>query len=105
MRSAIVARVCARNPMEVADDLGHRFWRLLPYGRRLRSSSGRSTLKAYSEIQRSGQPLRNPHHLLATGDLESFTHGEARLTARFAPRARQGNMLRMSRRSELRRVH
>ena len=31
MRSAIVARVCVRNPMEVADDLGHRFWRLLPY--------------------------------------------------------------------------
>ena len=27
MRSAIVARVCVRNPMEVADDLGHRFWR------------------------------------------------------------------------------
>jgi len=30
MRSAIVARVRDRNPMEVADDLGHRFWRLLP---------------------------------------------------------------------------
>jgi hypothetical protein len=27
MRSAIVARVRDRNPMEVADDLGHRFWR------------------------------------------------------------------------------
>ena len=25
MRSAIVARVCDRNPIEVADDLGHRF--------------------------------------------------------------------------------
>src|SRR6266566_8116880 len=35
MRSAIVARVRDRNPMEVADDLGHRFWRLLPYGRPL----------------------------------------------------------------------
>jgi hypothetical protein len=23
-----------RNPMEVADDLGDRVWRLLPYGRR-----------------------------------------------------------------------
>jgi hypothetical protein len=33
MRSAIVARVRDRNPMEVAEDLGHRFWRLLPYGR------------------------------------------------------------------------
>ena len=33
MRSAIVAKVRNRNPMEVADDLGHRFWRLLPYGR------------------------------------------------------------------------
>jgi hypothetical protein len=32
MRSATVARVRNRNPMEVADDLGHRFWRLLPYG-------------------------------------------------------------------------
>ena len=31
-RSAIVARVRDRNPMEVADDLGHRSWRLLPYG-------------------------------------------------------------------------
>src|SRR4029077_12939252 len=29
MRSAIVVRVRDRNPMEVADDLGHRFWRLL----------------------------------------------------------------------------
>ena len=37
MRSAIVARVRDRNPMEVADDLGHRFWRLLPYGRPSRS--------------------------------------------------------------------
>jgi len=36
MRSAIVARVCVRNPMEVADDLGHRFWRLLPHGRQIR---------------------------------------------------------------------
>ena len=27
MRSAIVARVRDRNRMEVADDLGHRFWR------------------------------------------------------------------------------
>jgi hypothetical protein len=34
MRSAIVARVRDRNPIEVANDLGHRFWRLLPYGRR-----------------------------------------------------------------------
>jgi hypothetical protein len=25
MRSAIVTKVCVRNPMEVADDLGHRF--------------------------------------------------------------------------------
>src|SRR5260370_40718188 len=33
MRLAIVASACVRNPMEVADDLGHRFWRLLPYGR------------------------------------------------------------------------
>ena len=33
MRSAIVARVRDRNPMEVADDLGHGFWRLLSYGR------------------------------------------------------------------------
>jgi len=32
MRSAIVARVRDRKPMEVADDLGHRFGRLLPYG-------------------------------------------------------------------------
>jgi hypothetical protein len=32
MRSAIVARVRDRNPIEVASDLGHRFWRLLPYG-------------------------------------------------------------------------
>jgi len=31
-----VARVRDRNPMEVADDLGHRFWRLLLYDRRLR---------------------------------------------------------------------
>jgi hypothetical protein len=35
MRSAIVARVRNRNPMEVADDLGHRLWRLLPYSRLL----------------------------------------------------------------------
>jgi hypothetical protein len=34
MRSAIVARVRDRNPMEGAHALGHRFWRLLPYGRR-----------------------------------------------------------------------
>ena len=33
-RSAIVARVRDRNPIEVANDLGHRFGRLLPYGRR-----------------------------------------------------------------------
>jgi hypothetical protein len=33
MRAAIVARVRDRNPMEVANDLGHRFWRLLLYGR------------------------------------------------------------------------
>jgi len=33
MRSAIAARVRDRNRMEVADDLGHRFWRLLPSGR------------------------------------------------------------------------
>jgi hypothetical protein len=33
MRSAIVARVRDRNPMGIADDLGHRFWRLLPCGR------------------------------------------------------------------------
>ena len=33
MRSAIAAKVRDRNPMEIADDLGHRFWRLLPYGR------------------------------------------------------------------------
>src|SRR5258708_2904387 len=32
-RSAIVARVRDRNSMEVADDLGHRFWRLLMCGR------------------------------------------------------------------------
>jgi hypothetical protein len=31
--SAIVARVRDRDSVEVADDLGHRFWRLLPYGR------------------------------------------------------------------------
>jgi hypothetical protein len=31
-RSATVARVRDRNPMEIADDLGHRSWRLLPYG-------------------------------------------------------------------------
>src|SRR5258708_39844465 len=34
MRSAIVARVRDRNPIEVGNDLGHRFWRLLPYSRR-----------------------------------------------------------------------
>jgi hypothetical protein len=33
MRSAIVARVRDRNPREVADDLGHRVWRLLSYSR------------------------------------------------------------------------
>src|SRR5260370_38849633 len=33
MHPAIVARVRDRNPMEVADDLGHRFWRLLLYAR------------------------------------------------------------------------
>jgi hypothetical protein len=35
MRSAIVVRVRDRNPMEIADDLGHRFWRLS--GRRRRA--------------------------------------------------------------------
>ena len=35
LRSTIVAVVRDREPMEVADDLGHRFRRLLPYGRRL----------------------------------------------------------------------
>jgi len=33
MRSAIVARLRDRNSMEIADDLGHRFGRLLPRGR------------------------------------------------------------------------
>src|SRR5216684_5562093 len=51
MRSAIVARVRDRNPMEVADDLGHRFWRLLPYGR---------------------PPTRN--HALFVGDADKFNN-------------------------------
>ena len=33
MCPAIAARVRDRNPMEVADDLGHRFWGLLPFSR------------------------------------------------------------------------
>jgi len=33
MRLAIVARVRDRDPMDVADDLGHVFGDLLPYGR------------------------------------------------------------------------
>ena len=48
MRSAIVARVRDRNPMEVADDLGHRFWRLLPYGRRF--------VREPSEVPEEGIP-------------------------------------------------
>jgi len=32
MRPAIVARVHNCSSMEIADDLGHRSWRLLPYG-------------------------------------------------------------------------
>src|SRR6267154_5335064 len=39
MRSATVVRVRDRNPMEIADDLGHRSWRLLPYGRPIRELS------------------------------------------------------------------
>ncbi len=35
MRPAIVAKVRDRDPMEVADDLGHRFWRFS--GRRRRA--------------------------------------------------------------------
>ena len=49
MRSAIVARVRDRNPMEVADDLGHRFWRLLPYGRQFGSHRGVNALRRAQE--------------------------------------------------------
>ena len=40
MRSAIVARVRDHNPMEMADDLGHRFWRLLSCGQRSTQNLG-----------------------------------------------------------------
>ena len=33
MRSASVGRCVTRNSMQIANDIGHRFWRLLPYGR------------------------------------------------------------------------
>jgi hypothetical protein len=47
MRSAIVAGVRDRNSMEVADDLGHRFWRLLPYGRQWTKPLARRTLRVW----------------------------------------------------------
>ena len=51
MRSATVARVRDRNPMEIADDLGHRTRRLLPYGRLLAQNSP-SVAQPYQESSR-----------------------------------------------------
>jgi hypothetical protein len=50
MRSAIVARVRNRNPMEVADELGYRFLRLLPYGRHNRKLIGLVNSSAFTRI-------------------------------------------------------
>jgi hypothetical protein len=50
MRSAIVARVRDRNPMEIADDLGHRFWRLRPYGRPLARNAANVKFNATSSL-------------------------------------------------------
>jgi hypothetical protein len=55
-------RVSVRNPMEVADDLGHRFWRLLPYGE-LRLFYGKDqcplvrSRKSKRRVGRSGEEL------------------------------------------------
>lgn len=58
MRSAIVARVRDRNMMEVADDLGHRFWRFLPYDRQSGSRSVNDHKRVSSDLSQ--------HHQLST---------------------------------------
>src|SRR6266566_4948496 len=67
-------RMAVGNSMEIADDLGHRSWRLLPYGRYFSGMISTMPFLVYSEVGlpeltvREGMMLSCPHASSRVGD-------------------------------------